>query len=157
MKVFEKKVLPGIRRSPKYLRRIRNSIRPSVPVKTRHGIIVGFAPTFEYERARVQRVVECIVRGILFKMGRQLPLQAKVDDFIFNPVLPDELLSELKQIRPRQTSDASFQARVGFDAVRKNCSILTLLFYGRTLLFTGTSDEDLTGSEPLAEEPVRNV
>ena len=90
-KLIDNKILPRFRRRPALLNRILGGLR-SVDIYSPGGIFLEQRPAFDFDRARIQKVVEKIVKGLYWHNKRCYRLSDKyfVKDFILNPKPPSE-------------------------------------------------------------------
>jgi len=88
--LIDDKILPRFRKRPALLNRIVAGFR-QVDIYSEGGIWLGQSPAFDFERPRIQRVVEKIVKGLYWHHGGyRLDDNYFVKDFILNPKPPSE-------------------------------------------------------------------
>ncbi len=140
------RIIRGFQKRPALLRRVMSRAR-HLPVRTPAGIYLDTQPAFEFDRPRVQAVIDKIVRGLyLHCTGRHLTKDCIVQDFLLNPHLSPEFQREICKLPLRDVGDGSvFSYRfIESDDVH-SVSFWFLMFFNRTLFVT------LAEPNPLVE------
>jgi len=89
-KLIDNRILPRFRKRPALLNQIQKSVI-SVDIYSDGGIFLGHSPAFKFDRPRIQKVVEKIVKGLYWhNEGCRLSDNYFVKDFILDPKPPSE-------------------------------------------------------------------
>jgi len=79
--IFDK-LMPSLRRNPKLLAMFMKGAR-TVDITTPSGIVIGQRHAFDFDRKRLQRIVEKIVKGLYWRnKGKRLGDECYVRDFV---------------------------------------------------------------------------
>jgi len=145
VKLIGQRILPRFREKPALLREIMKGAR-QVDVYSPGGIWVGREPAFEYDRGRIQPVVEKTVKGLYFhEFGQRLEM-AVVKDFVLNPKIPEENIPAVAGLPLRDVAPGVFGYRFYCDPNEKRASLWLLMFFEKTLFFTIT-EQNADGNE----------
>jgi len=88
--IIDMRILPSLRTKPAFFGLIRRSFR-RVDLVSEGGIWLGQSPAIKFDRPRIQRVVERIVKGLFWRhSGRSLQQPYYVENLILNPKPPDD-------------------------------------------------------------------
>jgi len=151
---IDKKVLTYLKRNPEFLKKFLAGSIPKVPVTTPSGIFLEYRPAFTYDRPRLQKVVDAIARGLWFHENkRQLPQEVPVWPFAMNPLWTDGYAEIVPRLPIYKSVDGTFLYRMGYYEKDRTCSLIVLMFYGRTVLVTGTGDVREAASEVETATP----
>jgi hypothetical protein len=111
-----------------------------LPVHTPARIFLGTQPIFEFNRPRVQMVIDKIVRGLYFySLGRRLAPDCSVASFVLNPPLSQEFQTEISKLPLRDVGDGSvFSYRFIASENEIGSTFWFLMFFNRSLFVTQT-------------------
>jgi len=150
-KFIAQKIIKRARKKPALLQHLmRNSVK--VNVYSEGGIFLEERPAFKYDKTRVQKTVDKIVRGLFWlEQGYILGKNYKVREFILylpspnkNPPVPDEKSQAaiLSLPRKRVGDGKVFAYRCAIDLQNPNITGWFLEFYETTLIVTMTVPKD---------------
>lgn len=145
-------IVPRFRESPALLRRIMQGAR-FVDVASPGGIWLGKRPAFEFDRPRIQAVIDKTVRGLYFHEFCERLVDARVEDFRLNPYeFTDEDKAYLTSLPVRDVAPDVFSYRCERDlAEPRHAGWLLMFFFPKTLFFTLTTPSEWQrGSKPLS-------
>ena len=117
-----------------------------VDVYSPAGIWLGKRPAFEFDRPRIQAVIERTVRGLyLHEFGERLQ-NARVEDFVLNPEqLSDEDKAYITSLPARDVAPDVFSYRCQRDETEpRNSGWFLMFFYPKALFFTMTTPGNAT-------------
>jgi hypothetical protein len=129
----------GFRKRPALLHSVmKHAAR--LPVNTPAGIFLGTQPMFQFDRPRVQVVINKIVRGLYhYNLQRTLPPDYVVADFRLNPRLTPEFQTEISKLPLRDVGDGSvFSYRFIESEDQVGLAFWFLMFFNRVLFITQT-------------------
>jgi hypothetical protein len=106
------------------------------------GIYLGTKPAFHFERSRVQRVIEGIVRGLyVHEFPIALPSASIVGRFRLNPPFSSEEIELVGALPLHDVGDGVFSYRFWRDPSSPTGSIWFLMFYDQTLFVVSSSNQ----------------
>ena len=138
--LINERILPRFKQNPALLHSIMQK-STVVDVFSPGGIWLERRPAFNFDRPRIQRVVEKIVRGLYFHEFGERLTDARVEDFVLNP---DQLSNEDKEyvtsLPVRQVAPDVFSYRCERDPEDpRHSGWFLMFFYPKTLFFTMTT------------------
>jgi len=140
-RLVEEKVIPRFRERPALLHSVMKHTR-MVDVYSEGGIYLGTQPGFEFDRPRVQRIVDKIVRGLyVHEKDRRLGEGYLVKDFVLNPSLSDETRSNVASMQLREIGGDIFGYRFQQCSEDDHVTMWFLMFYEQCLIMSMTDVE----------------
>lgn len=151
---IDRKVLTYLKRNPEFLKDFLAGSVARVPITTPGGIFLEYRPAFTYDRPRLQKVVDAYARGLWFHENRQeLPQEVPVWPFALNPLWTDWYAEIVPRLAFHKSTDGTFLYRMGYFENDRTCSLIVLMFYGKTVLVTGTGDVNAIAPPPDPATP----
>ena len=132
-------IVRGFRKRPALLYSVMK-YADRLSVSTPAGIFVGTQPVFQFDRPRVQVVINKIVRGLYhYNLQRTFPPDYIVADFRLNPRLTPEFQTEICKLPLRDVGDGSvFSYRFIESEDEVGVTLWFLMFFNRVLFITQT-------------------
>lgn len=132
--LIQQRILPRFRARPALLHEIMKKSRV-VDVYSPGGIWLERSPAFEFDRPRIQRVIEKTVKGLyLHEFGERLS-GAVVEGFVLNPEIPKEDIPFCASLPVRNVAPPVFSYRCLRDDEEVRASAWFLMFFEPKALF----------------------
>jgi hypothetical protein len=134
--VLHQRIIPHMRETPALIVEFLKSVQ-KVDVHSESGIFLGHAPVFQFDRPRVQAVIDKIVRGLFFKhTNRRLAASYVVRDFLCHLKVEGSAQDAITELPLVNIGDGStFSYRYGISDANESESFWFLMFYNDTSLF----------------------
>jgi hypothetical protein len=145
--LLHQRIIPRLRNRPALILDFLNSVR-QVDIRSEGGIFLGRGPACTFDRARIQAVIDKIVRGLfLAHAKRRLANDYSVEEFVYCPKIKKPLQEAIMQLPLLNIGDGSvFSYRYHIADETSSESFWFLMFYNETSLFvTQTSRADISG------------
>jgi hypothetical protein len=135
-RVWDERIVPKVNRRPLLRSAIIKTLR-RVEVRTPAGLYLGTAPAFKLEVRRVRRVVERIVRGLLWHHFEAVPAVGIEVATYINPAVPQPLMNILTtDLTLTGIGGDVFRYRYGRAIDGPDYSMWWLCFYTQTTFLT---------------------
>jgi hypothetical protein len=133
--LLKQRILPRVREKPAMGIELLKSVH-RVDVFSKGGIFLGRAPQITIDSARIQNVINKIVRGLFWHHTKQrLGSDSIVEDYILNPRIEKPLQDEISKLTLFNVGDGSvFSYCFALDLPPQE-SFWFLMFYNDTTLF----------------------
>ena len=144
VKLIDNRILPRFKRKPALLHQVLKGLR-WVDIYSGDGIWIGQRPAFDFDRPRIQRIVEKIVAGLyLHHCGQRLNENYYIRDFILNPQPPNKEIVNAVMSLPFEAVGKGevFCYHYWKDSEDNNITGWFLCFFTKTLILAFT---DLRG------------
>ena len=115
-------------------------------VRSEDGIYLGRGPAFNFDRSRMQTVIDKIIRGLFFKhANRRLADDYTVEDFNYQPRIEKPLQEAIMQLPLLNIGDSSvFSYRYHLASETTSESFWFLMFYNDSSLFVTRTSHSTT-------------
>jgi hypothetical protein len=134
--ILQQRIIPRMRKRPALIVDFMQSIR-RVKIHTPAGIYLGTTPVFNYDRPRIQVIIDKTVRGLFLKHAkRRLPNDCAVEDFCYMPILDSssqQMIGELPLFTVGDGTVFSYRYHLSNEDLFE--SYWFLMFYNDTSLF----------------------
>jgi len=152
LNLIQGRILPRFNKRPALLIEIMKGAT-KVDFNSKGGTYLGQRPAFEYNRIRVQNVINKIVRGLYYHEQKSiLPKNAEVRDFVLNPIFDDEFKNIICTLPLFDVGNSVFSYRFFISEKTLEESFWFLMFFDKTLLFIKT--EPNTALHPTGHNSV---
>lgn len=149
-----------MRQNPALIAELMKSMRWTA-LRSEAGIYLGHAPAFPIDRARIQVVVEKIVKGLYYKhYNQRLPGDQTVAPYVYNPSIEQEFQQAIAQLRLHNIGDGSvFSYRYCVGDGPSPLTYWFFMFYNDTTFFItqtqpASSLQANADAAPLGAAPV---
>ena len=133
--LLRQRILPKMRKRPGLILGLMKSAQ-WVDVSSPGGIHVGCGRALSFDRPRIQVVIDKIVRGLFFKhTGHRLPTQWVVEDFLYKPLVREELRAAILGLPLIEVGDGTVYSYRYHISDSSDESFWALMFYNDTSLF----------------------
>ena len=149
--LIRERILPRFNDRPALLRSIMKASR-IVDVVSPSGLWLGRRPAFEFDRPRVQAVVEKIVRGLHFHEHGATLARPRVSEFVLNPELADDQKATIASLRLRDAAPNVFGYRVATEGPDGQ-AYWFLMFFNKALFVVAVVPAALSPS-PVSRQPL---
>lgn len=145
-RLIKDRVLVRFRNRPALLNVIMSKAM-MVNVHSKGGIHLGRQPGFGFDRTRIQRTVDKIVRGLFWhEKAYRLGEDYIVNVFVLNPDVPEPDIERIVSLPVRDIGSGVFSYRYGQCIGNERISIWLLMFFDQTLIMTMTDEKAATSS-----------
>lgn len=144
--LLKQRILPRVKEKPAMGIALLKSVR-RVDVYSKEGIFLGRAPQITFDSARIQNVINKIVRGLFWYHTKQrLGVDTVVEDYILNPEIEKPHQEEISKLTLFNVGDGSVFSYCFAVDLSTQESVWFLMFYNDTTLF-------VTSTTPRSEGP----
>lgn len=137
--LIQERVLPGFGQRPPLLRQIWEGAFPSVDVYSKGGVYLRSQPGFWFDRPRIQRTINRIVRGLYYhETSVPLGQTARMREFLLNPDISEEAQQIVASLPFRVVGGGTFIYRHMLDPQEPLASLWLMVFFETTIVLTMT-------------------
>lgn len=136
--IIEKRIIPNFTKRPALLHDVMSK-STCVDLFSQGGIYLDKSHAFNFDRHRIQNVIEKIVRGLYYHTQQStLPKAASVSPFILNPAIPPDYSNSLASLILHDTGNGIFSYRYHSDTNAPQDTFWFLMFYDQVLFVAKT-------------------